>query len=63
MRAAPLSENLPMHRRYRALVDPKLSAAEIRRWEPFVRGVINELIDTWIDQGEIEFMSASPTTC
>ncbi len=57
-RYTPLSENLPMHRRYRALVDPKLSAAEIRRREPFVRGVINELIDTWINQGEIEFMKA-----
>ena len=57
-RYTPLSENLPMHRRYRALVDPKLSAAEIRRREPFVRGVINELIDTWIDQGEVEFMKA-----
>ena len=57
-RYTPLSENLPMHRRYRALVDPKLSAAEIRRREPFVRGVINELTDTWIDQGEIEFMKA-----
>ena len=57
-RYTPLSENLPMHRRYRALVDPRLSAAEIRRREPFVRGVINELIDTWIDQGEIEFMKA-----
>ncbi|MXX30209.1 MAG: hypothetical protein F4Z45_11100, partial [Gammaproteobacteria bacterium] len=57
-RYTPLSENLPMHRHYRALVDPKLSAAEIRRREPFVRGVINDLIDTWIDQGEIEFMKA-----
>ena len=57
-RYTPLSENLPMHRRYRALVDPKLSAAEIRRREPFVRSVINELIDTWMDQGEIEFMKA-----
>ncbi len=57
-RYTPLSENLPMHRRYRALADPKLSAAEIRRREPFVRGVINELIDTWIGQGEIEFMKA-----
>ena len=58
VRHTPLSENLPMHRCYRALVDPKLSAAEVRRREPFVRGVINELIDTWIDQGEVEFMKA-----
>ena len=57
-RVTPISANLPMHRHYRNLVDPKLTAAEVRRREPFVRAVINELIDTWIDEGEIEFMSA-----
>ena len=57
-RFTPLSENLPKHRHYRALVDPKLTAAEIRRREPFVRSLINELVDTWIDEGEIEFMKA-----
>lgn len=57
-RFTPLSENLPKHRLYRNLVDPKLSATEIRRREPFIRQVINELIDTWIDQGEIDFMKA-----
>ena len=58
LRYTPLSENLPRHRHYRALVDPKLSASEIRRREPSIRQLINELIDTWIDQGEIEFMKA-----
>ena len=55
-RYTPLGENLPKHRHYRALVDPKLSASAVRRREPFVRAAINELIDSWIDQGEIEFM-------
>ncbi len=55
-RYTPLGENLPKHKHYRALVDPKLSAAEVKRREPFVRATINELIDSWIDDGEIEFM-------
>jgi cytochrome P450 len=55
-RYAPLSENLPKHAHYRGLVDPALTAAAIREREPFVRGVINELIDGWIDDGEIEFI-------
>ena len=57
-RYTPLGEDLPKHRHYRALIDPKLTASEIKRREPFVRGVINELIDTWIDDGEVEFMKA-----
>ena len=57
-RYTPLGENLPKHKHYRALVDPKLTLAAIREKEPFIRAVIHELIDTWIDRGEIEFMSA-----
>lgn len=57
-RYTPLGENLPKHRHYRALVDPKLSAGELKRREPFVRDVINELIDEWIDAGEVEFLTA-----
>ena len=57
-RYTALGENLPKHKHYRALVDPKLTLAAIREKEPFIRGVINELIDTWIDTGEIEFMKA-----
>lgn len=55
-RYTALGENLPKHRHYRALVDPKLTLAAIRGKEPFIRRVIHELIDTWIDRGEIEFM-------
>lgn len=55
-RYTSLGENLPKHKHYRALVDPKLTLAAIRNKEPFIRGVINELIDTWIYRGEVEFM-------
>lgn len=55
-RYTALGENLPKHKHYRALVDPKLTLSAIKTKEPFIRGVINELIDTWIDKGEIEFM-------
>ncbi len=57
-RYTPLGENLPKHKYYRALVDPKLAAGELKRREPFVREVINELIDQFIDNTEVEFMGA-----
>ena len=55
-RYTPLGENLPKHAHYRGLVDPALTAAAIRKREGFVRATINELIDEWIDDGEIEFI-------
>ena len=55
-RYTPLGENLPKHAHYRALVDPALTAAAIREREGFVRATINELIDSWIDEQEIEFI-------
>lgn len=55
-RYTPLGENLPKHRHYRALVDPKLTLNAVRSREPFIRSTINELIDQWVDRGEVEFM-------
>ena len=55
-RDTPLSNNVPKHTHFRQLVDPALTAGAIKKKEPFIRGAINELIDTWIDDGEIEFM-------
>ena len=55
-RYTALGENLPKHAHYRALVDPALTASAIREREPFVRDTINELIDDWIDEDEIEFI-------
>lgn len=55
-RYTSLGENLPKHAHYRALVDPALTATAIKSKEGFIRATINELIDGWIDKGEIEFM-------
>jgi cytochrome P450 len=57
-RYTALGENPPKHGCYRALVDPALSAAAIKAKEGFIRGTIDNLIDGWIDQGEIEFIKA-----
>ncbi len=55
-RIAPLGFDLPHHPHYQALVADPLSAAGIRKREDFVRQTVNELIDGWIDKGEIEFL-------
>jgi len=55
-RYTALGENLPKHAHYRALVDPALTASAIKAREAFIRGTIDELIDAWIDKGEIEFI-------
>ena len=56
-RYTPLGENLPKHPHYRGLVDPFLTAHAVRQREPFIRAMVDELIDNWIDKGEIEFMA------
>ena len=53
----PLFENLPKHRRYRELIDPFFTAQAAKKREPSIRAFVNELVDRWIDRGEIEFIS------
>ncbi|MDA0338838.1 MAG: cytochrome P450, partial [Proteobacteria bacterium] len=55
-RYTALGENLPKHKHYRALVDPALTASAVKSREGFIRATINELIDEWIDDGEVDFM-------
>ena len=55
-RIQPLSLNVPKHSHFRKLVDPALAAGEIKKKKTFIVNVINELIDNWIDEGQIEFM-------
>ncbi|MBA57998.1 MAG: cytochrome P450 [Gammaproteobacteria bacterium] len=55
-RIQPLSLDIPKHSHFRKLVDPALTAGEVKKREPFIRGIINELIDSWIDKEEIEFI-------
>jgi cytochrome P450 len=56
-RYTPLGENLPKHKHYRGLIDPFFTFAAVKQREPFIRALIDELIDGWIDKGEIEFIS------
>jgi cytochrome P450 len=55
-RQQPLGTNPPEHRKYREQVDPFFSPAGARKQEAMIRRTINELIDQWIDRGEIEFV-------
>lgn len=57
-RLMPLATNLPEHRAFRALVDPHLTARAVRKREQQIRDTVNALIDEWIDDGEVEFLSA-----
>ncbi len=55
-RYTPLGENPPKHGCYRRLVDPALSARVIKARAGSIRDIINDLIDAWIDDGEIDFI-------
>ena len=55
-RRAPLSTDPPEHRRYRSLVDSYFNARGAREQRALITGVVNELIDEWIETPEIEFV-------
>lgn len=48
----------PEHRRYRSLVDKAFTSAKIVSMEPRIREIVDGLLDTFIDQGEVEFVGA-----
>lgn len=45
----------PVHSRYRKLLDRVFTARRVREMQPYVDQVANDLIDSWIDDGECEF--------
>lgn len=47
----------PVHSRYRTLLDRVFTATQVRGMEGYIDGVANELIDTFIDDGECEFVA------
>ncbi|MFF3468081.1 cytochrome P450 [Streptomyces sp. NPDC001984] len=53
----PLSTDPPIHRRYRAMVDGFFTARAVEKKRDLIEKVANELIDSWIDSTEIEFVS------
>jgi cytochrome P450 len=52
-----LTEDPPNQRRYRKFVDGAFSPSSLKNLEPFIENLSNELIDTFIDKGECEFLS------
>jgi cytochrome P450 len=47
----------PEHTRYRKLLDRVFTARRVREMVPYIESVTNELIDGWIDDGEVDFIS------
>jgi len=54
----PLQINPPDHLRYRKLLDPLFAPREINKLDDEVRKLANELIDAFIDAGEVEYSEA-----
>jgi cytochrome P450 len=53
---ALINADEPAHRRNREIVEPSFRAARVRTLEPYIRELVNQLIDAWGDTREIEFM-------
>ncbi len=47
----------PGHSRYRSLVNKAFSARRVAAMEPSIRAIANELVDAFIDDGEVELVS------
>jgi cytochrome P450 len=61
----PLQIDPPEHAHYRRVMDPHLAAKELAPLEADVRVLVNEVIDRFIDRGEVDFHSefAMPLPC
>jgi cytochrome P450 len=53
-----LTADPPTHKKYRSQVDRVFSAGNVRKMEPYVQQIIDESIDGFIYQGEVEFIQA-----
>ena len=47
----------PHHTKFRKASNPSFTASKIRKMEPYIEDLINELIDQFINDGEVEFIS------
>ena len=54
----PLSVDPPQHVKYRRLLDPLFAPRQVALMEDGVRTLVNELIDAFIADGEVEFNQA-----
>lgn len=55
-RGGMLEMDDPEHRHYRNALNPYLSPAAVRRWEPFVDEIVRACIDDHIETGRIDFV-------
>lgn len=55
-RGGMLEMDDPEHRFYRSALNPYLSPAAVRRWEPFVDEIVRACIDDHIESGRIDFV-------
>ncbi len=56
-RRGPLGMNPPIHREYRALVDPWFNGAAAGRARPMIEHLAEGLLEQWVDEGEVEIVS------
>jgi cytochrome P450 len=54
----PLNLDGVAHRTFRKLLDPLLAPRAVAYLEPAIRGLADELIDAFIDEGQVEFHEA-----
>ena len=57
-RWSPLAVDPPEHRKYRALVDRFFQGKGLSKAQPLIEKLVDELIDTFADKGEVEFVTA-----
>lgn len=51
-----LSADPPVHQKYRSLVDKLFTAGQVKKMEPFVQKIIDDTIESFIDEGEMDFI-------
>ena len=56
IRGGMLEMDAPEHRWYRTALNPYLSPAAVKRWEPFIDEVVRASIDEKIEAGRIDFV-------
>jgi len=56
IRAGILEMDPPEHRTYRGVLNPYLSPAAVKRWEPFINEVVRASIDEKIESGQMDFV-------
>lgn len=55
-RGGMLEMDDPEHRFYRTALNPYLSPAAVRRWDPFVDEIVRACLDDHIESGQIDFV-------